>query len=379
MKIDEYKKLEKKIKSHSFNQSYGNIDKILLILSYFGNITSIFLAYFFMSKIIKGAVGDGNTFIVFIVSLIILMGIELLKRDIFDKFSIQYLKDKGFTKLVIPLLISSFFLISASFYSSLSGAKEFSYKNQEIENAQKEEFTLFKDSISEIYEDKFAPINLEIDNYKKLITGKDEEQSVINKSLQDRGYLTRGEKDRNNQLTNEKKSISEQIEKNENKLKELDQEKKESLNYFQSDLSVETESEKEENSKNSFIFIILSTIIELVILGGVFFNQYYKFRSYKEFRQKIEKDPNYQKWLLYDQMLSILITNETKINQKLPSNKAMIESCKVNDIIVLPKDITNFLKVLNNLGIIKSSGSAKYIVKLKEVAQETLRNNFNIE
>lgn len=379
MKIDEYKKLEKKIKSHSFNQSYGNIDKILLILSYFGNITSIFLAYFFMSKIIKGAVGDGNTFIVFIVSLIILMGIELLKRDIFDKFSIQYLKDKGFTKLVIPLLISSFFLISASFYSSLSGAKEFSYKNQEIENAQKEEFTLFKDSISEIYEDKFAPINLEIDNYKKLITGKDEEQSVINKSLQDRGYLTRGEKDRNNQLTNEKKSISEQIEKNENKLKELDQEKKESLNYFQSDLSVETESEKEENSKNSFIFIILSTIIELVILGGVFFNQYYKFRSYKEFRQKIEKDPNYQKWLLYDQILSILITNETKINQKLPSNKAMIESCKVNDIIVLPKDITNFLKVLNNLGIIKSSGSAKYIVKLKEVAQETLRNNFNIE
>jgi hypothetical protein len=37
------------------------------------------------------------------------------------------------------------------------------------------------------------------------------------------------------------------------------------------------------------------------------------------------------------------------------------------------------MKVLLGLGIIKSSGNARYIVKEKEVAKETLKNHFNIK
>ena len=42
--------------------------------------------------------------------------------------------------------------------------------------------------------------------------------------------------------------------------------------------------------------------------------------KYKEFRDKIEKDPNYQKWLLYNEILEMVYTEDTKMNQKLPSN-----------------------------------------------------------
>jgi len=379
MKIEEYKKLEKKISGYNFNQSYKNINTIMVALSYFGNLTSIFLAYFFMSKVITGAVGEGNTIFVFIASLIILAGIELLKRDIFDKFSIQYLKDKGISKLVMPLLIVSGILISASFYSSLSGAKEFSSKSSQIEMVKKDQIKEFSDSIVDVYNQKFTTYEIDIEGHKESIKVKDEEQTNINRSLSERGYLTRSERERNTQLTQEKNFLYSEITRNEDKINELKSERDVIISKYESEISKETDDKKSDNSKNSLIFIVLSTLIELVILAGVFFNQYYKFRSYREFRTKIEKDPNYQKWLLYDQILTIVITDETKMNQKLPSNKAIIEYCKVNDIIILPKDVTDFLKVLNNLGIIKSSGSAKYVIKTKEMSQETLRNNFNIE
>jgi hypothetical protein len=67
------------------------------------------------------------------------------------------------------------------------------------------------------------------------------------------------------------------------------------------------------------------------------------------------------------------------MNQKLPSNKAMIDICKVNDMIVLNKDITDFLKVVTNLGIIKVSGSAKYINKQRDLSFDILRKHFNVE
>jgi hypothetical protein len=136
---------------------------------------------------------------------------------------------------------------------------------------------------------------------------------------------------------------------------------------------------KEDNSKNTIAFVIISTLIELTILAGVYFNEYYKFRSYREFRDKLEKDPNYQKFLLYDEILHVIYTEDTKMNQKLPSNKAIIDMCKVNDMVVLNKDIMDFLKVISNLGIIKVSGSAKYINKQRDLAFDILKNHFGVE
>jgi hypothetical protein len=53
--------------------------------------------------------------------------------------------------------------------------------------------------------------------------------------------------------------------------------------------------------------------------------------------------------------------------------------CKVNEIIVMPKDMINFLKTMANLGIIKVSGSTRYVNKQRDLAFEILRKHFNIE
>jgi hypothetical protein len=83
--------------------------------------------------------------------------------------------------------------------------------------------------------------------------------------------------------------------------------------------------------------------------------------------------------MIYDQVMSLIYNEETRMSQKLPSNKSIIEMCKVNGIIVLPKDITEFLKVIGGLGIIKSSGSAKYINKQRDLSFEVLRKHYGVE
>lgn len=368
MKINEFKKLEKRINGYNFNQSYKSINKIMIALSYFGHVASIFLAFFFMSKVLSSAMTD-NPIAVFISSLVILAGLELLKRDIFDKFSIQSLKDKGISKAVVPLMITSLLLISGSFYSSINGAKEFSSKSKQIEMVAETNISQYSDSLTAIYAPKIEQLesqNLELFEANKQL---DEEARGLPPTWVSSKNSIRSRIDVNNN----------QIEKNDEKISQLKSERDSQISQYESDLLTDTDKDKEENSKNSFIFVMISTLIELVILGGVYFSEYYKFRSYKEFREKIEKDPNYQKWLLYDEMLSIVITEDTKMNEKLPSNKSIIEMCKVNDIIVLPKDVTNFLKIIAGLNIIKSSGSVKYVNKTREMAQDILRKNFNIE
>ena len=127
------------------------------------------------------------------------------------------------------------------------------------------------------------------------------------------------------------------------------------------------------------MFVILSCLIEISILAGVYFNNYYRFRSYNDFKFKVERDPNYQKWELYDSILDVIYTKNTKVNDKLPSSKNIEDMCKVNDLTILSKDLTEFLKLASSLGLIRTGGNARYISKGKDVSHELLKEHFNIK
>lgn len=363
MKIQDYKKLEDKINNQNFNKSYKTINIVLTILSYFGHVASIFLAYFMLSKVIEGAMTD-NIIVAGIASVILLGGLELLKRDVFDKFSISFLKLKGITKEVLPLFLISLTIISISFYASIKGAAEFSSKSAEIEVKGKETIKTYNDSLTKVYNNEIKGLE---DNFKS----KDE----ILTNLQNLALTQRLSKDQRvtiSDLSLQKKDIQQQVTEKKTELATK-------IKEHETGVTTEAADKKEDNSKNSLMFVIISTLIELIILAGVYFGEYYKFRSYREFRDQIEKDPNYQKWLLYDQILTVVFTEDTKVNQKLPSIKAIIDMCKVNDIILLNKDVADFLKVTTGLGIIKVNGSIRYFAKTRDIAIEKLRKNFNIE
>lgn len=373
MKIEEFKKLEKRINNQNFNEGYKTINLVLVALSWFGHFASIFLAYFMMSKILSGAMTD-NPVAVFIASIIILSGVELLKRDIFDKFSIQYLKLKSIGK-VLPLFLLSILIIGISFYSSISGAAEFSSKSKELDTNKELVLTQYSDSLNRINDSILKAKDFEIKGLKDKLDVKDKEQTDI-ESMQP---LTRQQRQRVADLKTERATLRTDIEKIEGDKKTITEETDAKIKQKEKDLGSKTDDKKKDNSKNTVAFVIISTLIELTILAGVYFNEYYKYRSYREFRDKLEKDPNYQKFLLYEQILLVVYPEDTRMNQKLPSNKAIIDMCKVNDIIILNKDITDFLKVVTNLGIIKVSGSAKYINKQRDLAFEILQKHFGVE
>jgi hypothetical protein len=374
MKINEFKKLEQKINGQNFNQGYKNINGLMFVLSIFGHFASIFLAYFALSKVLNGVI-ENNPVAVFIASVVLLGGLELLKRDIFDKFSIQYLKIKSFTKEVLPLFILSLAIISTSFYASIHGAQEFSSKEKVIDDKKKEVVGQFSDSLTKVYTVKFTEIESEIKSNKDKIDLKDKEQTEL-EAIQP---PTRSARQRIKDLKDEKNTLRVDNTKLETDVNNLKTELAQKIKEHDESVSAEANDQKKDNSNNSLAFVLISTLIELVILAGVYFNEYYKFRSYREFRDKLEKDPSFQKWMLYDQMLHIIYPEDAKMNQKLTANKGIADMCKVNDIIVMPKDITDFLKIMNSLGIIKTSGASRYINKQRDLAFEILRKHFNIQ
>ena len=380
MKIKDFDKLEKKLNGQNFHESYGNINKVLTGLSYFGHVASIFLAFFMLSKILFGVME--NAVMVYVVTVIVLSAVELLKRDIFHKFSVLYLKLRTFGKDVMPLFILSVTIIGISFYSSLKGAGEYSQKGDKIQNDFEKVDKKFEDSITKIYVLKIE--KLEKDKKLKegpLLTYYNQQTELNNLALA--GTLTMAQKSLQKSLPGLIKALEAEnkpfIEGKKKEILEVEKERDNKISEHHKKTKKESEKKKSDNSSNSIAFIIFSTLIEISILAGVYFNDYYDVRSYREKRNQLEKDPNFQKWKLYNQILEVVYTEDTKMNQKLPSNKGIIDLCKMNDIIVLPKDMTNFLKTMASLGIVKSSGSIKYISKTREQSFESLSKHYGVE
>ena len=148
MKLSDFKKLEESIQQQDFSRSFKNINSVLFYLSIFGHIASIFLAYFLISKILSGAITN-NPLVVTISSIILLSGLELLKREIFDKFSLQQIKHKSIKHSdVLPLMLVSIMIVSISFYSSIKGAQEFSSKSKQIDVEIKTDTKRYEDSLT---------------------------------------------------------------------------------------------------------------------------------------------------------------------------------------------------------------------------------------
>jgi hypothetical protein len=347
----------------------------MFCLSIFGHLSSISLAYFLVSKILSGAITD-NTIVVFIATVILLGGLELLKRDIFQKFTSRVIKYQAlFNKAVYPLLFLSMAVISISFYATISGAKEFSSKDKEIEKVADQTSQKYQDSLTNVYNLKIKDVEKDSKDIKDKIDEKDAQETQIGSAAK----VTRQQSNRIKDLKTEKAQLRADLDKNDTTINNIKKELDSKIKDYQSKIQNTSTKKKDENKTNSFLFVCISSLIEIVILAGVYFNRYYKIRTYNDFKEKIEKDPNYQKWVLYDALLDIVYTTDYKINDKIPSLKVIMELSKLNGNIILQKDAMDFVKVLSSLNILRTSGNAKYIFKSKEIAKTIIKSHFNIK
>jgi hypothetical protein len=374
MDLNKFKELEKTIKGENFATEYKNINWVMLGLSVFGNIASIFLAYFLLSQILSAAIID-NPILVTISSIILLSGLELLKRDVFQKLSTKLISNNGLHKAAMPLLAVAIVVVSFSFYATISGAKEFSSKSEEIEKVAQIDTKKFTDSLTNVYNFKVSEKEAEIKVIKGKIDAKDAEQTAL-EAVQP---LTPAQRSRVRDLRAEKETLRSDVEKVDTSIAILKRELNTAVKDYELEVSADANKAKDENKSNTFLFVAISSLIEIIILAGVYFNRYYKIRTYREFKQKLDKDPNFQKWILYDSILDLIYNSDTKINDKLPSTKNIAELMKLNGTNMLPRDVIDFVKVLSSLSILRTSGGSKYIGKSKDTAKEILKSHFNIK
>lgn len=375
MKISDFKKLKSSIEEQDFNKSFANINKVMFVLSIFGHFASIFLAFFLVYKILAGAITD-NPILVTVSSIILLGGLELLKREIFDKFSLQQIKLKNIIHSdVLPLMFSSLLIVSLSFYATITGAHEFASKSDEIDTQLMDDLNKYSDSLKSTYKLEIENINSEITQKKQKIDLKDAEQTQI----ENNPPLNPSARARVKDLKTEKSDLKKEIQDLEKKTKSMNEDMESKIAAYKSEMDGKGIELKNSNQTNSVMFVFISILIEFLILGGVYFNEYYKWRSYEDFKKKIEKDPNFQKWYNYNNILEIIYTQDSKINDRLPSGKTIQDVLKVNGVILLNKDITEMFKLFGSLGITKTVGSAKYFAKSKEVAHEILKSHFKIQ
>ena len=375
MDIKEFKKLEDSIKEESFHKEYKSINIVMFVLSIFGHVASIFLAYFLLSKILSSAIVD-NPILVLISSIIMLSGLELLKRDIFKKFSAQVVKLKAVMhKQVYPLMLMSIAVVSVSFYATISGASEFSSKEKEIEQVAELDTKKYIDSLTGVYNLKISDVEKESKSIKDKIDIKENEQTAL-ESIQP---LTPAQRNRVRDLKSEKEILRADLGKIDTVIAQNKRELESKIKEYKDKVLEESSKKKDENKSNSFLFIAISTLIEVIILAGVYFNKYYIIRAYNEYKLKIESDPNYQKWMLYDSLIDVVYNPDTKINDKFPSSKSIMELAKLNGTTLLKKDVLDFIKILTSLNILRTSGSAKYYGKSLETAKEIIKQHFNIK
>jgi hypothetical protein len=266
-------------------------------------------------------------------------------------------------------------IVSLSFYATVSGAKEFSSKSDEIEKVAETSTNLYKDSLTNIYNLKIQDVEKELKLLKIKLDQKDVEQT----SLESVQGLTSQQRNRIRDLKSEKDILRTDIAKSDTTISNLKGELNSKVKDYESKVNADSSKKKTENKTNSLLFVLISTLIEFIILAGVYFNRYYKIRSYNEYKEKIDKDPNYQKWILYNSIIDLIYNSDTKINDRAPSSKSILDLCKLSGNSILQKDASDFIKIVSSLGILRTSGSAKYFAKTKETAKEIIKEYFYIK
>jgi len=369
MNLESYKNLEEKVKKPDFNKDFKGLNTILGILSILGNVASIFLASFFVTELLKVAIE--NQYVVWGITLIALCGLELTKREIFFRFSRDFIRtNKIFSKSVAPMLFFTMILISLSFYSSLSGAKKFSSKSDDIEVNAEIAIDNFADSTNAHYQDKVE--QLESQNVTLF-----ESNQKVNKQVQD--LL-----DEHPTWTNSAKRLREakdlnnvQIEKNDFKIKEIKSERDKVISEYEQDVSEKSNKDITKNKSDSYVFIATSTLIEFLILIGIYFNNIFNFRSYKDTKLRLLNDENFRTYYNYSEIIEVLYLNR-KEKDKIPSKELMLELLEMNKVYITSSQLEQAMKLFDALKIIETNGDVTYILKEKDEAENNMKKHFHI-
>lgn len=369
--LEFYNKIDDRFTPKPYGVRNKSTRKWLLILSFLGNGLSIFLAYFFIIKLVTGSFdvfssGLLTSFIV--VGLLTLF--EFLKRTIFDQFSHQFVlnKFKIFKQSAVSFIFMTVFMIALSFFMSLSGAKEFMNKEKYFTQNTENNITQYQDSITNFYyNDYIKPLK---DQSSILLEQKN---SIISQQSE---YVKKGWSTKT--FDKQIGDINYQLNKNDSLVSKYENERDNKISKYDENLSSKLSNFKDENKSNITIFLLFSAIIELVILGGIYYERLYEKMTKEEYEKTVMSTPKFKKWMKFKTLLDIIYNSGEQIGDQIKSNTSIQELVDIEEIQLTKNDIEQGFKIFSSLNIYKREGNKRILEIDYNEAQNILKNYFKI-
>lgn len=362
---EEYERL----KNNTIQQSYGERFKVakwvLYFFSWFGNAVSVFLAFFFIKSLFDGAFVElSNTGTIAFGIILFLSLFELLKRYVFSLFSIQAIKEKNkiLRRSMFSFIISVLILISGSFYFSLNGAQRFVDKEKQavtnVENIIEEK----KDSLNNYYNSNYIKPLL---SENKTLTNQNQEFLETSQKM----YATR--------YTRLIEANNEKIKENNQRIERYEKQRDEKIEEMKEEEQVKLNRIRDENSTNILVFILISSIIEIIIMVGIYFSKFYDYKIIKEYEELVMNKPQFQRWSTYDTLIDTIFEG-MRVGDDLPSADVIKSIVDVNEVDASNRDLENFFKMCYHLNFVEKRGSKRTLSISPDKAKETLRKYYKI-
>lgn len=371
MDLKKYDELRKKINTKDFEGNNSGLDRWLWRFSFVGNVSSIFFAYFLVYPALLKAItlnfitGNWGVVLAFSLTLIFLTIFEITKRYLIRNFSNDYMVNKR--KLNFKIFgwsITSIVIVALSFYLSISGSKNLATTSSIKNVVEQTETTSRIDSLTSVYD-----IQKQIyvtDNEALRTVNNDLRQTLAGTPL---NYMTA----RKEYQTSIDKNTA-VIQENNEEIARINTELQIKIGEYKSELAETKSGNATEDSKNILLFIIIVIFNELIIIGGLYFREYYEYKLYQINQQKYEKI--YQKKDRYRALLTFVYGDG-----KLTTGDKVITGLELKEIVAEKTNIQNsnkfvdeFLRDMDRLGIFVTHGKRRHINAIYDDALEIIEN-----
>lgn len=360
MDFKKYDELRKKIITKDFEGNNNALNKWLYLFSFIGNVGSIFFSYFLVFPGLLKAItvnlveGVWATILSLLFTVVFLTIFEVIKRYFIRSFSTDYMaKEKKFKFKNVGWLTVSITIIALSFYLSLVGSKNLASTSSIQDMIAETEIITQQDNISLTFEQqKLIYID---DNETLRQVNVDLRQTLAETPVTYRtirsGYQT--SIDKNIQVIND----------NQTRIDEIDAKLQQKVGELKIEL-IDTKSEnRNADTKNIILFIIIAIFCEVIIIGGIYFREYFEYNLYTLNQQKFEKI--YIKKDRYRALLAYIYNNgNMNVGDKVISGLVLKET--IGNKVNIPnsnKMVDEFLREMDKLSIFTTHGKRRHIGK----------------
>ena len=359
------------LKTDSLTESYVKrfkwIDKFLYWLSWFGNGVSVFLAFFFIQSLFFSSFMEvGNSVFVTLGIIFFLTMFELLKRYIFGMFSKEYIKSKFhvFRKNMIGFIAGVLILVCGSFYFTLNGAMKFTDNKATFTEKTETTISAQTDSLNTFYFSHY--IKPLMDDNKILTDQNTSYTQQVTQATYKTKYMGLIEAN-NKKIESNKTQIANYEKRRDDEIAKLNDTQNKKLNE-----SLDT------NKSNVIAFLILSTLIEFIIMLGVYFDKFYRFKVTEEYEKTVVETPEFKNWYKFNEMLRVIYARVKEVGDPIPTSAELTDLFDVGGSKIDKKSFDKFIKLLYYLDIVKLDGRRRVLNMKEENGIKKLRNYFNI-